>query len=42
MKEWSFEWNEDSLLLQMKEGLQMKDSDGLEVIYVGSLGVRIL
>ncbi|XP_019449091.1 PREDICTED: probable alpha,alpha-trehalose-phosphate synthase [UDP-forming] 7 isoform X2 [Lupinus angustifolius] len=36
-KGWSFSWNEDSLLLQLKDGLP----DEMEVLYVGSLRVDI-
>lgn len=36
-KGWSFSWNEDSLLLQLKDGLP----DDMEVLYVGSLRVDI-
>ncbi|XP_042428161.1 probable alpha,alpha-trehalose-phosphate synthase [UDP-forming] 9 [Zingiber officinale] len=35
--EWHFEWDEDSLLLQMKDGFPSKT----EIIYVGSLKVDI-
>ncbi|XP_020272721.1 probable alpha,alpha-trehalose-phosphate synthase [UDP-forming] 7 [Asparagus officinalis] len=34
---WSFSWDEDSLLLQLKDGLP----DDMEVIYVGSLRVEV-
>ncbi|KAK4770166.1 hypothetical protein SAY87_030698 [Trapa incisa] len=34
---WSFSWNEDSLLLQLKDGLP----EDMEVFYVGSLKVSI-
>ncbi|XP_022147884.1 probable alpha,alpha-trehalose-phosphate synthase [UDP-forming] 7 [Momordica charantia] len=34
---WSFSWNEDSLLLQLKDGLP----EDMEVLYVGSLKVDI-
>ncbi|XP_077226678.1 trehalose-phosphatase/synthase 7 [Tasmannia lanceolata] len=36
-KGWSFSWDEDSLLLQLKDGLP----DDMEVIYVGSLKVEV-
>ncbi|RDY10189.1 putative alpha,alpha-trehalose-phosphate synthase [UDP-forming] 7, partial [Mucuna pruriens] len=36
-KGWSFSWNEDSLLLQLKDGLP----DDMEILYVGSLRVDI-
>lgn len=36
-KGWSFSWDEDSLLLQLKNGLP----DDMEVLYVGSLKVDI-
>lgn len=36
-KGWSFSWDEDSLLLQLKSGLP----DDMEVLYVGSLGVDV-
>ncbi|XP_059663272.1 probable alpha,alpha-trehalose-phosphate synthase [UDP-forming] 7 [Cornus florida] len=36
-KGWSFIWNEDSLLLQLKDGLP----EDMEVLYVGSLGVDV-
>ncbi|KAK7405060.1 hypothetical protein VNO78_06232 [Psophocarpus tetragonolobus] len=36
-KGWSFSWNDDSLLLQLKDGLP----DDMEVLYVGSLRVDI-
>ncbi|XP_057953810.1 probable alpha,alpha-trehalose-phosphate synthase [UDP-forming] 7 [Malania oleifera] len=36
-KGWSFSWNEDSLLLQLKDGLP----EDMEVIYVGSLRVDV-
>ncbi|XP_062007825.1 probable alpha,alpha-trehalose-phosphate synthase [UDP-forming] 7 [Rosa rugosa] len=34
---WNFSWNEDSLLLQLKDGLP----DDMEVLYVGSLRVHV-
>ena len=34
---WNFSWNEDSLLLQLKEGLP----EDMEVLYVGSLRVDV-
>ncbi|CAM8988091.1 unnamed protein product [Rhodiola kirilowii] len=36
-KGWSFSWDEDSLLLQLKDGLP----DDMEVLYVGSLRVEV-
>lgn len=36
-KGWSFSWDEDSLLLQLKDGLP----DDMEVLYVGSLKVEV-
>ncbi|KAF9621580.1 hypothetical protein IFM89_023154 [Coptis chinensis] len=36
-KGWSFSWDEDSLVLQLKDGLP----DDMEVIYVGSLKVDV-
>ncbi|KAG9448184.1 hypothetical protein H6P81_014312 [Aristolochia fimbriata] len=36
-KGWSFSWDEDSLLLQLKDGLP----EDMEVIYVGSLRVEV-
>ncbi|RVW31920.1 putative alpha,alpha-trehalose-phosphate synthase [UDP-forming] 7 [Vitis vinifera] len=36
-KGWSFSWDEDSLLLQLKDGLP----DDMEVLYVGSLRVDV-
>ncbi|KAI3956645.1 hypothetical protein MKW92_035617 [Papaver armeniacum] len=36
-KGWSFSWDEDSLLLQLKDGLP----DEMEVLYVGSLKVDV-
>ncbi|KAJ7948462.1 Trehalose-6-phosphate synthase [Quillaja saponaria] len=36
-KGWTFSWNEDSLLLQLKDGF----SEDMEVIYVGSLRVDV-
>ncbi|KAJ6724859.1 TREHALOSE-6-PHOSPHATE SYNTHASE [Salix viminalis] len=36
-KGWSFSWDEDSLLLQLKDGLP----EEMEVLYVGSLGADI-
>lgn len=36
-KGWSFSWDEDSLLLQLKDGLP----EDMEVLYVGSLRVEI-
>ncbi|XP_057450907.1 probable alpha,alpha-trehalose-phosphate synthase [UDP-forming] 7 [Lotus japonicus] len=36
-KGWSFSWNEDSLLLQLKDGLP----EDMEILYVGSLRVDI-
>lgn len=36
-KGWSFSWDEDSLLLHIKDGLP----DDMEVIYVGSLRVEV-
>ncbi|XP_077251103.1 putative alpha,alpha-trehalose-phosphate synthase [UDP-forming] 7 [Tasmannia lanceolata] len=36
-KGWSFSWDEDSLLLQLKDGLP----DDMEVIYVGSLKFEV-
>ncbi|XP_021813157.1 probable alpha,alpha-trehalose-phosphate synthase [UDP-forming] 7 [Prunus avium] len=36
-KGWSFSWDEDSLLLQLKDGLP----EEMEVLYVGSLNVEV-
>ncbi|CAM8979616.1 unnamed protein product [Rhodiola kirilowii] len=36
-KGWSFSWDEDSLLLQLKDGL----ADDMEVLYVGSLRMDV-
>lgn len=36
-KGWSFSWDEDSLLLQLKDGLP----DDMEVLYIGSLRVEV-
>ncbi|CAK9133322.1 unnamed protein product, partial [Ilex paraguariensis] len=36
-KGWSFSWNEDSLLLRLKDGLL----EDMEVLYVGSLSVNV-
>ncbi|KAJ7981595.1 putative Trehalose-6-phosphate synthase [Quillaja saponaria] len=36
-KGWTFSWNEDSLLLQLKDGF----SEDMEVIYIGSLQVDV-
>lgn len=36
-KGWSFSWDEDSLLLQLKDGLP----EDMEVIYVGSLNIDV-
>uniref|UniRef100_A0A7N0TYI9 alpha,alpha-trehalose-phosphate synthase (UDP-forming) n=1 Tax=Kalanchoe fedtschenkoi TaxID=63787 RepID=A0A7N0TYI9_KALFE len=36
-KGWSFSWNEESLLLQLKDGFP----DDMEVLYVGSLRVEV-
>ncbi|KAL6206741.1 PREDICTED: probable alpha,alpha-trehalose-phosphate synthase [UDP-forming] 7 [Fragaria vesca subsp. vesca] len=36
-KGWSFSWDEDSLLLQLKDGLP----EDMEVLYVGSLNVEV-
>ncbi|KAL1823296.1 hypothetical protein ACET3Z_010074 [Daucus carota] len=36
-KKWGFDWDEDALVLQMKEGFEAND----EVVYVGSLNAEI-
>lgn len=38
---WQFTWNDDSLLLQMKEGLLLKAGEEMDVLYVGSLPVDV-
>lgn len=34
---WKFRWDEDALLLQMRDGISNPEREDMEIIYVGSL-----
>ena len=42
LKTWEFRWDEDALLLQMRDGVTADDKEDLEVLFVGSLKVRCI
>ncbi|CAI7869903.1 unnamed protein product [Closterium sp. NIES-53] len=40
-QEWAFRWDEDALLLQMKDGITAGSDEDMEIIYIGSLKVEV-